>query len=90
GENSLLSATLRTLTDTQRADVGRAIHDTSGLAQDVLKQARVHQAYLHEFLIPSRELPLSSQSLSAFRIVYKQLPNNADADGIHELNQRKY
>lgn len=89
-ENSLLVATLRTLTDAQRGDMGRTIHDTTGLAQDVLKQARVHQEYLHEFLIPSRELPLSSQSLHAFRIAHKQLPDNADAEGIHELSQRKY
>ncbi|SDU26361.1 NEL-type E3 ubiquitin ligase domain-containing protein [Pseudomonas orientalis] len=89
-ENSLLGATLRTLTDAQRADLGREIHDTQGLAKDVLKQAHVHREYLHEFLIPSRELPLSSQSLSAFRIAHKQLPNNADADGIHEMSQRKY
>lgn len=90
GENSLLGATLRTLTDAQRADMDRAIHDSTGLAQDVLKQARVHRAYLHDFLIPSRELPLSSQSLDAFRSAHKQLPDNADADGIHELSQRKY
>ncbi|WP_330209840.1 leucine-rich repeat domain-containing protein [Pseudomonas sp. AM4(2022)] len=90
GENSLLSATLRTLTDTQRDDLGRGLHDNAGLAQDVLKQAHVHREYLHEFLIPSRELPLSSQSLSAFRIPYKQLPNNADVNGIHEMSQRKY
>ncbi|AZE52714.1 hypothetical protein C4K03_0530 [Pseudomonas synxantha] len=90
GENSLLGAALRTLTDEQRGDMGRTIHDTAGLAHDVLKQARAHQEYLHDFLIPSRELPLSSQSLSAFRIAHKQLPDNADADGIHELSQRKY
>lgn len=90
GENSLLGATLRTLTDVQRGDLGREIHDTAGLARDVLKQAHVHREYLQEFLIPSRELPLSSQSLSAYRIVHKQLPNNADADGIHEMSRRKY
>ncbi|AZE92677.1 hypothetical protein C4J96_0531 [Pseudomonas orientalis] len=90
GENSLLSATLQTLTDAQRGDLGREIHDTAGLARDVLKQAHVHREYLHEFLIPLRELPLSSQSLSAFRIAHKQLPDNADADGIHDMSERRY
>ena len=90
GENSLLSATLHSLTDAQRTALGRKIHDVDGLAQDILQQARVQQAHLPEFLIASRELPLSSQSLSAFRIVYKQLPDNADADGIHALSERNY
>ncbi len=90
GENSLLGATLRALTETQRNELGLEPHDIAVLAQDVLEQARVQQAHLPEFLTPSREAPLSTPSISAFRIPHKQVPDNADADGVHALSGRQY
>ncbi|MCK3862021.1 hypothetical protein E4P00_06640 [Pseudomonas sp. B329] len=90
GENSLLGATLRTLTETQRNELGLGRHDTAVLAQDVLEQARVQQAHLPEFLTQSRESPLSNQSISGLRILHKQVPDNADADGVHALSGRQY
>jgi Leucine-rich repeat (LRR) protein len=90
GENNLISVILSTLTDGQRNALGRERHDTAGLTQDVLGQAKVHQEFLQEFLIPSRELPLSSHSLLAFRAINRKLPPNADGDGIHDMGTRKY
>lgn len=90
GENSLLGATLRALTETQRNELGLERHDIAVLAQDVLEQARVQQAHLPQFLTPSREAPLSNQSISALRIPHKQVPDNADADGVHALSGRQY
>jgi len=89
-ENSLISATLRTLTDRQRDALSRGIYDMAGLTQDILRQARVHQDYLREFLIPSRDLPLSSQSLGAFNATNIHLSGTPDADGIYQSGNRKY
>lgn len=90
GENNLISVMLRTLTDSQRKALGLERGDTGGLTQDVLKQAKAHYDFLQAFLIPSRELPLSRQSLNGFRAINTRLPPNADGDGIHEVGARKY
>jgi len=90
GQNSLLGATLRALTETQRNELGLEPHDIAVLAQDVLEQAHVQQAHLPQFLTPSREAPLSTSSISAFRIPHWHVPDNADADGIHAMGERRY
>lgn len=91
GENSLISATLRTLTDPQRNALKRGIYDREGLVDDILKQSQVHRTHLPTFLPPSRELPLSSQTLQAFRAFdMRQVARQPDADGIHEITGRKY
>lgn len=91
GENSLVSATLRSLTDAQRDALGRDIHDRDGLIEDALHQAQVHRAYLQDFLAPARHLPLSSQTLSRFRAFdLHQNSRQPDADGILAFNGRRY
>lgn len=91
GENSLVSATLRTLTDPQRNALERGIYDREGLVDDILKQSQVHRTHLPTFLPPSRELPLSSQTLQAFRAFdMRQVARQPDADGIYEITGRKY
>lgn len=91
GENSLISATLRTLTDTQRDALNRGIYDRAGLVEDVLRQAHAHRAYLHEFLAPFRESALSSETLHTFRAFdMRQVAQPADADGVHRIAHRTY
>lgn len=90
-ENSLIGATLRTLTDAQRDALGRGIYDRDGLVDDVLKQARIHRAYLPTFLSPSREIPLSSQTLHTFRAFERpQFMRQPDTNGLYEIAGRKY
>lgn len=90
-ENSLVSATLRTLTDTQRNSLGRGLHDRDGLVADVMQQARVHRAYLPGFLPLSRLLPLSSQALAGWGAFdMRQVSSQPDATGIYAIAGRKY
>lgn len=90
-ENSLVSTLLRTLTDTQRDSLGRGIYDRDGLVSDVLMQARVHRKHLPGFLPPSRQLPLSSETLRDFRVFdMRQVRRVPDADGILQMAGRFY
>ena len=90
-ENSLISATLRTLTDTQRNSLGRGIYDRDGLVADVMQQARMHRAYLPGLLPPTRLLPLSSQTLAGWGAFdMRQVSSRPDAEGVYAIAGRKY
>ncbi|QBF24921.1 hypothetical protein EXN22_04135 [Pseudomonas tructae] len=89
-QNSLVSAMLRALDNTQRNKLGYSIQDSKGLAKDLVDVISRHPRLWPGLLSHDTTYTLSSKRLAGFNSVVTIRANSINNDGVYRQDGKRY